>query len=220
MGAKRKTMKKDEHKKIDTLLQKWVKQERSQVSGCKDLEGPIMEKILSEEESKANSIKKTRIFQNRRLLSFPRFPAPAIAAAAAAILLFLGIGALLFISPGLIGNTPEGTHAAETSASSSSPSASPVSVSETSEKQFVEVRFVLEASGAEKVALVGDFTEWVPVPMEHDPDQNIWYLSLDLRKGETYIYNFILDNTKWVVDPNRWTRVKDDFGSESTMLQL
>lgn len=218
-------MKEEGPNTIDTLLKKWAKQERFQNSECKDLEGPIMEKILSEEESKGNSLKKTRSFHNRRLLSFPRFPVPAITAAAAAIVLFIGLlfigrGGLLFLSPGRIGNSPEGTHAAEAPVSSSRTSGPPVSASETSEKQFVEVRFVLEASGAEKVALVGDFTTWEPVPMVHDPEQDIWYLSLNLRKGETYIYNFILDDTKWVVDPNRWTTVEDDFGSESTMLQL
>lgn len=86
----------------------------------------------------------------------------------------------------------------------------------------VVVHFVLEAPGAERVALAGSFTDWNPnkILMKRDAASSRWEISVPLAKGETYLYNFVIDGKTWIPDPGTEVQVNDGFGGESSLIQL
>ncbi len=86
----------------------------------------------------------------------------------------------------------------------------------------VVVRFQLAAPGAKSVAVVGSFTGWRESKMVmSDPDRNgIFEISVRLRKGSVYTYNFLIDGHVWVLDPQADAQVDDGFGGRSSVLSL
>jgi hypothetical protein len=88
--------------------------------------------------------------------------------------------------------------------------------------QYVEVHFTLTAPDAESVTLVGDFTEWETSEIQlKDPNNDgLWEATVPLRKDNVYLYNFVIDGEKWVVDPDSIIQVDDEFGGESSLLKL
>jgi len=85
----------------------------------------------------------------------------------------------------------------------------------------VDVRFVLEAPHATSVWLAADFNEWSPegFAMEKSP-AGTWEITVPLRKGKAYAYNFIIDGEHWVADPSSPARLDDGFGGSSSSLSL
>ncbi len=86
---------------------------------------------------------------------------------------------------------------------------------------YIPVKFVLNAPDAEQVEITGDFTSWKPLQLKRGANgAAAWEITIPLKKGETYIYNFVLDGEEWIIDPAKQTTVKDDFGGKSTLIQL
>jgi hypothetical protein len=85
----------------------------------------------------------------------------------------------------------------------------------------VDVRFVLEAPHATSVWLAADFNEWSPdgYSMTKSTD-GTWEITVPLRKGKAYAYNFIIDGEHWVADPSSPARLDDGFGGSSSSLSL
>lgn len=85
----------------------------------------------------------------------------------------------------------------------------------------VDVRFVLEAPHATSVWLAADFNEWSPdgYSMKKTTD-GTWEITVPLRKGKAYAYNFIIDGEHWVADPASPARLDDGFGGSSSSLSL
>jgi 1,4-alpha-glucan branching enzyme len=71
--------------------------------------------------------------------------------------------------------------------------------------------FRLNAPTAQKVTLVGDFTDWQerPILMKKGSDGN-WTTTVKLPQGE-YNYRFMVDGT-WCDDPECAHRVPNPFG--------
>ena len=72
----------------------------------------------------------------------------------------------------------------------------------TSEKKMTKKRvsFSLEAPGAERVTIAGDFNEWDPAGHSLKKDRKgLWKTSISLLPG-TYQYRFLVDGT-WQNDP-------------------
>ncbi len=84
------------------------------------------------------------------------------------------------------------------------------------------VHFELAAPEARNVALVGSFTQWEPGRLEmKDVNGNgVWEISVRLKKGEVYTYNFLIDGTVWVPDPGAPAQIDDGFGGVSSVIQL
>ncbi len=79
-------------------------------------------------------------------------------------------------------------------------------------------KFVFFSSKAKKVALIGDFNDWVEQPMKK-VDKNRWELSIEIPEG-TYLYNFVVDG-KIVVDPNNKKPPQlSNRGFKSSVLEL
>jgi hypothetical protein len=83
----------------------------------------------------------------------------------------------------------------------------------------VDVRFVLEAPEATSVWLAADFNEWSPdgYTMKKTGD-GTWEITVPLRKGKAYAYNFIIDGEHWVADPSSPARLDDGFGGSRSSL--
>ncbi len=72
---------------------------------------------------------------------------------------------------------------------------------------------------AERVLLVGDFTQWQtgPIPMKKD-NNGVWTATVSLAPG-TYNYLFIVDG-QWCEDPECPARVPNPYGGENMVRQV
>ncbi len=86
----------------------------------------------------------------------------------------------------------------------------------------VTVRFSLVAPEARSVSIVGDFNDWAPglhVLAEPDSD-GVWWIEIPLLKGDTYTYNFLIDDEVWIPDPRAERTIRDPFGTKKSVLNL
>jgi Glycogen recognition site of AMP-activated protein kinase len=65
------------------------------------------------------------------------------------------------------------------------------------------------ASGARTVEVSGDFTGWVPLPLQHSAD-DLWTTTLQIKPGK-YQMNVRVDGGKWLVPPGLLL-LSDEFG--------
>jgi hypothetical protein len=86
----------------------------------------------------------------------------------------------------------------------------------------VQVHFSLEAPGACRVSLAGDFNGWQPGVLNLMPARRsgTWEIAIPLRKGSMYTYDFLVDGQRWIPDPGSRTQVDDGFGGLSSVLRL
>jgi hypothetical protein len=85
----------------------------------------------------------------------------------------------------------------------------------------VLMRFELPAPEARDVHLVGDFSDWDPrrLAMKDASGEGDWRITVRLKKGRAYTYNFLVDGKRWVADPGSPRQVDDGFGGTSTVLE-
>jgi 1,4-alpha-glucan branching enzyme len=84
-------------------------------------------------------------------------------------------------------------------------------------EEMVTVPFSLDAAEARTVSVVGDFNQWDPHANVLQKDNNIWHTEILLKKGNTYLYNFLIDGEKWITDPTRMNTINDSFGGKSVL---
>ncbi|MCU0634682.1 MAG: isoamylase early set domain-containing protein [Gemmatimonadaceae bacterium] len=84
----------------------------------------------------------------------------------------------------------------------------------------VAVHLTHEAPGATTVHVVGDFNGWdaTAAPMQQLPD-GAWVIDLDLAPGR-HVYAFLIDGTRWAVDPRAPRAPDDDFGQGGSVLMV
>jgi len=85
----------------------------------------------------------------------------------------------------------------------------------------VEVRFVLVTPEAHSVSLAADFNQWSTegYPLRK-ADDGTWEITVPLRKGRAYAYNFIIDGERWISDPTSPSMLDDGFGGSSSSFSL
>lgn len=145
---------------------------------------------ISQEEIQIQSSWMDRL---KKRISIPRFSFRLVGAAAAAAL-------VMFFAFTFIFNTPD-----------------------TPSICSAEVQFSLRIgdSKAHTVAIAGDFNGWSPQAnlLEDLDGDGIWTATLDLKPGR-YEYMFVLDEEKWLPDPNALRYVKDGFGNKNAILEI
>jgi hypothetical protein len=79
--------------------------------------------------------------------------------------------------------------------------------------------FTLYAPGAHSVTVAGTFNGWLPTanPMQHHGD--LWYALIDLPYGR-HTYRFLVDGTRWMVDPDNPRRGGDGMGGTVSILSV
>jgi len=82
----------------------------------------------------------------------------------------------------------------------------------------IYVRFELAAPGARTVSLSGSFNAWASddLPLVRR-DGGVWSITVPLRVGE-YEYQFLVDGTEWVPDPQAHAQIDDGFGGRNSLL--
>jgi hypothetical protein len=86
---------------------------------------------------------------------------------------------------------------------------------------LVPVTFEFHAPGAQRVEVVGSFTEWQPegIPLEGPDGSGHWSATVRLPAG-LHEYLFLVDRTAWETDPKAATHRPDGFGLENALLQI
>jgi len=85
--------------------------------------------------------------------------------------------------------------------------------------QQVEVTFTISGINANQIAVAGDFNNWnTGANQLEDPDgDGIWTGKMQLKPGR-YEYMLVVDDGKWVTDPNAKAYVNDGFGGKNAVL--
>jgi len=85
--------------------------------------------------------------------------------------------------------------------------------------QQVEVTFTISGIKANQIAVAGDFNSWnTSANQLEDPDgDGIWIGKMQLEPGR-YEYMLVVDDGKWVTDPNAKVYADDGFGSKNAVL--
>ena len=83
----------------------------------------------------------------------------------------------------------------------------------------VEVTFTISGINANQIAVAGDFNGWnTSANQLEDPDgDGIWTGKMYLKPGR-YEYMLVVDDGKWVTDPNAKVYANDGFGSKNAVL--
>lgn len=83
------------------------------------------------------------------------------------------------------------------------------------------VRLMLDAPGAHRVAVAGDFNRWgaPATPLVRDAYTPRWSVTLALRSGE-HRYAFVVDGTRWVLDPHVTEVARGDDGRLYSLLSV
>ncbi len=81
------------------------------------------------------------------------------------------------------------------------------------------VRFMLEAPGAKKAFVAGDFTDWEknPRPMRRTDESGLFVANVDLPEG-THEYKYIIDGL-WFEDPSTES-VPNSFGTRNSIITV
>lgn len=89
-------------------------------------------------------------------------------------------------------------------------------------RSSVVITFQLVAPEASAVRLVGDFSDWSSRGFAmRDPDRDgVWVRRIRLQVGSAYRYNFVIDDERWISDPSSLIEVRDEFGGNSSIIQL
>jgi hypothetical protein len=84
----------------------------------------------------------------------------------------------------------------------------------------VYVQFIMEAPGAESVAVAGDFSEWEPTFSLDDADgDGVWTGRVPVRPG-VHSYMFLIDGAEWQTEPNADSYQDDGFGNRNAILAV
>ncbi|MBN8216349.1 MAG: hypothetical protein J0L75_06880 [Spirochaetes bacterium] len=138
-----------------------------------------------------STLRRLRGLEGRKNLFAPR--APWLLAATTACLVFLAFGAGIWFGR------------------ASRPSESAA---------LTEIRFSLQAPGMGQVALMGDFTQWKPVPMKSMGSLGEWEVRVKIPPHGRYRYLFLLDGKEMVPDPNATMRVDDGYGHINSVIKI
>jgi len=85
----------------------------------------------------------------------------------------------------------------------------------------VEVTFTISGIEAKSIAVAGDFNGWNTSTnrLEDLEGDGIWTGKMYLKPGR-YEYMLVIDNSKWVTDPNANVYADDGFGSKNAVLYI
>lgn len=82
-------------------------------------------------------------------------------------------------------------------------------------------RFSVEAPGAQRVAVAGDFNGWRTdeIFLSDTTGQGHFMVTLPLRPGR-YAYMFVVDGVTWVTDPHATAYRDDGFGNRNALVTI
>lgn len=85
-------------------------------------------------------------------------------------------------------------------------------------KDEAEVTFEFSREDASSVALLGDFTDWQPVPMKFNKKQKTFRAKVRLPKNGTFHFRYLINDSEWENDYQADQYVPNEFGSENSVV--
>lgn len=85
--------------------------------------------------------------------------------------------------------------------------------------QESEVNFEFEDAEATKVSLVGTFNDWNKDANPMKKEDGIWKCTLKLKPGK-YEYQFVVNDTDWVVDPKSDKVVNNKYEGKNSVIEV
>lgn len=91
----------------------------------------------------------------------------------------------------------------------------------TAASQGVTFHFELHAPGAEHVELLGTFNDWQPgdIVLSGPDASGHWTATVELPEGR-HEYMFLVDGKRWITDPKAATLRPDGFGNVNAVIQV
>lgn len=83
---------------------------------------------------------------------------------------------------------------------------------------LVKVVFSLPDTEAASVHVVGDFNDWRAVHAMRRTDHKGWRLPLELPRGREYQFRYLLDESRWINDPELERSAPNPFGGANSVL--
>ncbi len=85
----------------------------------------------------------------------------------------------------------------------------------------VEVTFTISGVEAKSIAVAGDFNGWDTSTnqLEDSEGDGVWTGKINLKPGR-YEYMLVVDDAKWVPDPNAKIYADDGFGSRNAVIYI
>jgi hypothetical protein len=92
-------------------------------------------------------------------------------------------------------------------------------VSREAQEAPVATQFVLDASRAKSVSLVGDFNAWdgAKTPLVRDSASGMWSAVVPVTPGR-HVYAFLVDGKTWTLDPQAPKTKDSDYGTEQSVI--
>jgi Carbohydrate-binding module 48 (Isoamylase N-terminal domain) len=85
-------------------------------------------------------------------------------------------------------------------------------------QQMVKVHLTLEAPQAVQVSVVGDWNGWNPKAQPMKRQDGEWEIMLELERGRSYQYQFLINGREWIPDPNNLVKVDNGFGGKNSLI--
>ncbi|EKD81837.1 MAG: hypothetical protein ACD_39C01617G0002 [uncultured bacterium] len=83
----------------------------------------------------------------------------------------------------------------------------------------VDREFTYENAAATKVSIVGNFNNWNKDANPLTKENGIWKTHLNLKPGK-HEYQFVVNDTDWVVDPKQEIAVKNKFEGMNSVIEV
>ena len=92
----------------------------------------------------------------------------------------------------------------------------------TTNNELMRVYFQLTLPEASEVFVVGDWNSWNTRanPLVDADGDGVWETTIKLRVGKEYRYQFHIDGSEWIADPEAPLKIHDGFGGWNSIIQL
>ncbi len=85
-------------------------------------------------------------------------------------------------------------------------------------EQMASIPLTLEAPAAVEVTVVGDWNDWNPKAQPMTRSDGKWEIVLQLKRGRSYQYQFLIDGKTWIADPKNLVRVDNGYGGMNSII--
>ncbi|WP_371378037.1 isoamylase early set domain-containing protein [Thalassotalea aquiviva] len=85
-------------------------------------------------------------------------------------------------------------------------------------KDQAEVTFEFSREDVEKVALVGEFSDWQPMAMKYNKKTKAFRTKIRLEKNAAFEFRYLLNDSEWENDYQADAYQANDFGSENSVV--
>ena len=87
-----------------------------------------------------------------------------------------------------------------------------------SRKDIAEITFEFCRDDVKSVAILGDFNEWEPVPMQFSSKYKSFRTKIRLPKGKKFHFRYLLNNEEWENDCHADYYARNEFGTDNSVV--